>query len=197
MNYFAHLVLSQPTPESTVGNLLGDFARGIDLSVLDPAVLAGLNNHRAVDRFTDSYIRVSGIKQCFSPARRRFAGIVLDVYFDHLLMNHWHEFDARNLGEVIAEFYARMDRGQEIMPGSEMRRVTARMISDDWFGSYRDIDSVAEALDRIAMRIRFANQFGNVIEDLRRHEDKILELFIDFFSELKAYVSALALEAEF
>jgi len=197
MNYFAHLVLSQPTLESTVGNLLGDFARGIDQSALDPAVLAGLNNHRAVDRFTDSYIRAAGIKQCFSPDRKRFAGIALDVYFDHLLINHWHEFDARNLNDVIVEFYARMEGGRALMPGSEMRRVTSRMISNDWFGSYRDIDSVAEALDRIAMRIRFANQFGNVIEDLRRHEDSILELFFDFFPELKAHVSSLALEAEF
>jgi acyl carrier protein phosphodiesterase len=197
MNYFAHLVLSQPTLESTVGNLLGDFARGLDQSALDPAVLAGLNNHRAVDRFTDSYIRATGIKQCFSPDRRRFAGIALDVYFDHLLIKHWHEFDARNLNDVIVEFYARMEGGRALMPGSEMRRVTSRMISDDWFGSYRDIDSVAEALDRIAMRIRFANQFGNVIEDLRRHEDTILELFVDFFPVLKAHVSSLALEAEF
>ncbi len=197
MNYFAHLVLSQPTLESTVGNLLGDFARGLDQSALDPAVLAGLNNHRAVDRFTDSYIRATGIKQCFSPDRRRFAGIALEVYFDHLLMNHWLEFDARNLNDVIEGFYARMESGQALMPGSEMRRVTSRMISDDWFGSYRDIDSVAEALDRIAMRIRFANQFGNVIEDLRRHEDTILELFIEFFPDLKAHVSSLALEAKF
>ena len=194
MNYFAHLVLSQPTLESTVGNLLGDFARGIDLSVLDPAVLAGLNNHRAVDRFTDSYIRATGIKQCFSPDRRRFAGIALDVYFDHLLMNHWQAFDPRKLDHVIAEFYLRMERGQALMPGSEMRRITSRMITDDWFGSYRDIDSVAEALDRIAMRIRFPNQFGNIIEDIRRHEDIILELFIDFFPQLKAHVSSLALE---
>jgi len=197
MNYFAHLVLSQPTLESTVGNLLGDFARGIDQSALDPAVLAGLNNHRAVDRFTDRYVKATGIKQSFSATRRRFAGIALDVYFDHLLMNHWHEFDARNLDDVIAEFYTRMEGGQALMPGSEMRRVTSRMISDDWFGSYREIDSVAEALDRIAMRIRFANQFGNIIEDLRRHEDIILELFIDFFPDLKAHVSSLALEAEF
>jgi acyl carrier protein phosphodiesterase len=196
MNYFAHLVLSQPTLESTVGNLLGDFARGIDQSALDPAVMAGLNNHRAVDRFTDSYIRATGIKQCFSPDRRRFAGIALDVYFDHLLMNHWHEFDARNLNDVIVEFYARIEGGRALMPGSEMRRVTSRIISDDWFGSYRDIDSVAEALDRIAIRIRFANQFGNIIEDLRRHEDIILELFFDFFPELKAHVSSLALETK-
>lgn len=197
MNYFAHLVLSQPTIKSTVGNLLGDFARGLDRSTLNPAVLAGLNNHRAVDRFTDSHVGVRELKHCFSPNRRRFAGIALDVYFDHLLMNHWHEFDTRNLNQVIAEFYTRMERGQTLMPGNEMRRVTSRMIAYDWFGSYRDIDSVAQALDRIAMRIRFPNKFANVIEDLRRHEDMILEVFIDFFPELKAHVQLLALESEY
>ncbi|MCZ6724297.1 MAG: ACP phosphodiesterase [Gammaproteobacteria bacterium] len=194
MNYFAHLVLSQPTVESTVGNLLGDFARGIDQSTLSPAVLAGLKNHRAVDRFTDSHPKVKAIKQYFSKKRRRFAGIALDVYFDHLLVNHWHKFDPRNLDDVIAEFYLRMEQGQTLMPGSEMRRVTSRMISHDWFGSYQDIDSVAEALDRIATRIRFPNSFDNAIEDLRRNEDMILNVFDQFFPQLKAHVESLGFE---
>jgi acyl carrier protein phosphodiesterase len=196
MNYFAHLVLSQPTTESTVGNLLGDFARGVDQSTLHPSVLAGLKNHRAVDRFTDGHNKVTEIKQCFSPERRRFAGIALDVYFDHLLMSHWHEFDQRDVNNVIAEFYARMEHGQKLMPGSEMRRITSRMITYDWFGSYREIDSVAEALDRIAMRIRFPNKFDNAIDDLRQHEDRILEVFLNFFPELKAHVQSLAIETE-
>ena len=196
MNYFAHLVLSQPTIESTVGNLLGDFARGIDQSSLDPAVLAGLKNHRAVDRFTDNHVKIAGIKQRFSPQRRRFAGIALDVYFDHLLMNHWQEFDQRNLNEVIAEFYTRMENGQALMPGSEMRRVTSRMITNDWFGSYRDINSVALALDRIAGRIRFPNAFVNAIEDLRSNEELILTAFFQFFPELRAHVESLAFESE-
>lgn len=197
MNYFAHLVLSQPTIKSTVGNLLGDFARGVDQSKLNPAVLAGLKNHRAVDRFTDNHARVAELKQYFSPNRRRFAGIALDVYFDHLLINYWHEFDSRNVNHVIAEFYARMENGQTLMPGSEMRRVTSRMINYDWFGSYQDIDSVAQALDRIAMRIRFQNEFSNAIDDLRQHEDMILDAFFNFFPELKAHVRSLALESEY
>lgn len=194
MNYFAHLVLSQPTVESTVGNLLGDFALGVDQSTLDRSVLAGLRNHRAVDRFTDNHSRINELKRCFHSKRRRFAGIALDVYFDHLLMNHWHQFDARNVEDVIAEFYARMESGQALMPGSKMRRVTSRMIDYDWFGSYRDIGSVAQALDRIAMRIRFPNEFGDAIEDLHQHEDMILETFLDFFPQLKAHVELLALE---
>ncbi len=108
MNHFAHLVLARPTVESTVGNLLGDFARGVDLAALVPAVRAGLDNHRAVDRFTDSHPRVRAMKRAFSPARRRFAGIALDIYFDHLLIRHWDRFYARDLEILIGEFYRRM-----------------------------------------------------------------------------------------
>ena len=194
MNYFAHLVLSQPTIESTVGNLLGDFARGIDRAGLNTAVLAGLENHRAVDRYTDQDDRITGLKKCFKPNRRRFAGIALDVYFDHLLLNHWNKFDERDTSDVIAEFYRRMERGQDLMPSREMRRVTSLMISYDWFSSYRDIDSVARALDRIAMRIRFPNNFANAIEDLQQHENEILTVFLDFFPELINHVEWLAYE---
>ncbi len=195
MNHFAHLVLSQPTLESTVGNLLGDFARGVDAASLPPAVRAGLDNHRAVDRFTDAHPHVTEMKRAFSRKRRRFAGIALDIYFDHLLLHHWERFEQRDLEPLIGEFYRRMAAGQGLMPGENMRRVTRRMIEHDWFGSYRDLDAVAESLDRVAARIRFSNGFANAIEDLLRHQDLIREGFIEFYPQLASHVAELALES--
>lgn len=195
MNHFAHLVLSQPTLESTVGNLLGDFARGLDQSRLPQAVMAGLNNHRAVDRFTDAHPRVQAMKRVFSDERRRFAGIALDIYFDHLLINHWQQFEQRQLESLIGEFYQRMAEGREMMPDENMRRVTRHMVEYDWFGSYRDIEAVAESLDRVAGRIRFANRFDNAIEDLLRNHDMILDGFLEFYPQLQQHVMELALES--
>ncbi len=195
MNHFAHLVLARPTVESTVGNLLGDFARGVDLSVLAPAVRAGLDNHRAVDRFTDAHPRVRGMKRAFSPARRRFAGIALDIYFDHLLIRYWDRFYARDLETQIGDFYRRMHEGQSLMPGDHMRRTTRRMIDYDWFGSYRELDAVAGAIDRVAARIRFEHRFENAIEDLQRNHDQIRDGFLEFFPELRQHVTDLALES--
>ena len=194
MNHFAHLVLSQPTLESTVGNLLGDFARGIDLDRLPCAVLAGLHNHRAVDRFTDAHPRINQMKRAFSPERRRFAGIALDIYFDHLLIQHWQRFEQRNLESLISEFYQRMSAARDLMPHENMRRVTGRMVEYDWFGSYRDIDAVAESLDRVAARIRFSNRFANAIEDLQRNHEQIRDGFFEFYPQLQQHVSELALE---
>lgn len=195
MNHFAHLVLAQPTVESTVGNLLGDFARGVDRSRLPPCVRAGLDNHRAVDRFTDAHPLVIEMKRCFSPARRRFAGIALDIYFDHLLLRHWQRFDRRDADRVIAGFYRRMAAGQALMPKQNMRRVTQRMIDYDWFGSYRDVDAVAESIDRVAARIRFDNSFAGAIEELLANHEPISEGFFEFYPQLRAHVSELALES--
>jgi acyl carrier protein phosphodiesterase len=194
MNHFAHLVLSQPTVESTVGNLLGDFARGVDANSLPAAVHAGLLNHRAVDRFTDSHPLVLEMKRSFSSRRRRFAGIALDIYFDHLLLTHWQLFEQRDIDELIAEFYLRMTVGQSLMPGSEMRRVTRRMIDYDWFGSYRDADELAESLDRVAARIRFANDFDNAIEDLQRHHELIRDGFFEFYPQLQQHITEQGIE---
>lgn len=195
MNHFAHLVLSQPTVESTVGNLLGDFARGVDTGSLSAPVHAGLLNHRAVDRFTDNHPIVLEMRQSFSRRRRRFAGIALDIYFDHLLLQHWDRFERRPLDELISAFYQRMQDGQELMPGADMRRVTRRMVDYDWFGSYRELDAVAESLDRVASRIRFNNRFDNAIEELRRNQRLIEQGFLEFYPDLQRHVAEQAIEA--
>lgn len=195
MNHFAHLVLAQPTLESTVGNLLGDFARGVDQAALPRAVRAGLENHRAVDRFTDTHPQVQTMKRRFSRRRRRFSGIALDIYFDHLLIRHWEHFEQRDLDNLIAGFYRRMLNGRELMPGENMRRVTRRMVKYDWFGSYGDIDAVAESLDRVAGRIRFSNDFAGAIEELQRHHESIRDGFFEFYPELRRHVESLAIEA--
>ncbi len=195
MNHFAHLVLAKPTVESTVGNLLGDFARGVDQASLPVAVRAGLLNHRAVDRFTDGHPLVLEMKRSFGARRRRFAGVALDIYFDHLLINHWGRFEQRGLEDLIARLYQRMDEGQEMMPHDGMQRVTRHMIEYDWFGSYRDIDSVAEVIDRVAGRIRFPNDFDNAIEDLQRSHEMILQGFIEFYPQLQQHVTEQAIES--
>lgn len=195
MNHFAHLALAQPTVESTVGNLLGDFARGIDQNALAPAVMAGLLNHRAVDRYTDSHPVVQELKRVFSARRRRFAGIALDIYFDHLLLTHWSRFEQRHLESLIDRMYRHMSAGRELMPGEDMRRVTRRMIEYDWFGSYRELDAVAESLDRVAARIRFANRFEKSIDELQRHHETIRDGFFEFYPQLQRHVVEHGIES--
>jgi acyl carrier protein phosphodiesterase len=195
LNHFAHLVLGQPTKESTVGNLLGDFCKGVDTAKLLPAVKAGLDNHRAVDRFTDTYTAIVNLKTCFSLQRRRFAGIALDIYFDHLLIKHWGQFESDNVQKKINQCYDNIRAGQLLMPREEMQRVTTRIVEYDWFGSYANIDDIAMSLDQVAKRIRFPNQFGGAVDEILRHEKDIESVFLKFFPILRNHIQTLDLES--
>jgi acyl carrier protein phosphodiesterase len=45
VNFLAHVVLSDGTPDGMIGALLADFVRGRDLSRFPPGVGAGLRQH--------------------------------------------------------------------------------------------------------------------------------------------------------
>ena len=193
MNHFAHLVLAQPTTASAVGNLLGDFMRGVETDSLPVAVQQGLENHRAVDRYTDADAEIQALKRLFSPQRRRFAGVALDIWFDHLLLHHWERLESGALERRISTCYRHLEDGLGLMP-APMRRVTRLMIDNDWFRSYREVDAIAGALNRVAGRIRFSHQFDNAIDEILAHQDPIRDCFLDFYPRLRAHIEALAIE---
>lgn len=166
-----------------MGNLLGDFARGVDINRLTTPVRQGLINHRAIDQFTDTHPEVHKLKTLFSPQRRRFSGIALDILFDHFLIHHWHRYTAEPLDHFINQAYQDLYQGYPLMP-EQMQRVVSKMIDGDWIRSYEDIDQVGFALDRVAGRIRFQNNFAGSISEIRNQYDTLEAGFLQFFPDL-------------
>ena len=195
MNYLAHLYLAQPNADSHFGNLLGDFGGKIHSPLLSTSVKQGLENHYLVDRFTDSHIAVKQAKGYFSPQRRRFAGIALDVLFDHFLIRHWSRFHETPLSQFKQSSYALLNENLAYMP-SKMQQVVTRMTQNDWFKQYETVEGIGFALDNIAKRIRFANQFSGGIEDINRHYAELEAVFLTLFPELIEHVNQHALEAK-
>ena len=68
-----------------------------------------------------------------------------------------------------------------------MARVTRRMVWHDWFGAYRDLQSVGYALDRVAGRIRFPNNFAGIIIEIRGNETELEQHFLSFFPNLQEF----------
>ncbi len=186
MNHLAHLFLARPTVPSRVGNLLGDFVRGVDTERLPAEVYEGLENHRAVDAFTDAHSRVLACKTCFSPQRRRFAGIALDILFDHYLLRHWERFSSVDRTKFIKELYSDLQEGRELMP-APMAKVTQHMVTHDWFHAYTDMDKVGSAMDRVAERIRFNHRFAGIMEEIRPLDRELEAHFLEFFPELMSF----------
>ncbi|SES70190.1 acyl carrier protein phosphodiesterase [Thalassotalea agarivorans] len=193
MNFLAHLFLAQPTPHSCVGNLLGDFRKGIARDAFPPLVLAGLENHYAVDKFTDTHPDILALKSLFSPQKRRFSGIIIDVTFDHFLLKHWQEYSTQNQQSYIAQCYQHLVDGHSYMPAS-MQLTIEKMVTQDWLSSYQDIEAIGRALNNIANRIRFKNQFQNSLEEINANYSQLEQTFLAFFPALMRHVNSQAIE---
>ena len=188
MNYLAHLHLSPCSTHAIVGNLMGDFRKHITDTDLPEDILLGIENHCRVDRFTDSHAVVGELKQVFSSKRRRFAGIILDVAFDHYLSRYWHEFHDQERRDYIRYAYDCLQRGRGFMP-SRMQHTVHYMIAEDWLGSYIDLDGIDTCLNRISKRIRFENNLYGAVEEVESHYAELEAGFLEFFPHLTTYVN--------
>jgi acyl carrier protein phosphodiesterase len=190
MNYLAHLFFADDNSHSRIGNLLGDFCHGVDVKSLPAAVQQGLRQHRAIDVFTDQSAEVAAAKQYFAAERRRFAGIAIDMLFDHFLIRHWSKFHPQPFDLYTRQLYQKLATDLPQMPASMQPTVSA-IIRQDWFLSYADINQLGRALDRVAQRIRFANRFSGTATDIQAHYPELEQLFLQFFPRLQQYVQQL------
>ena len=192
MNHLAHLFLAPDSELHRVGSLLGDFARGLDQSQLPEAVAQGLHHHWAVDAFTDQHPEVIASKRLFSAQRRRFAGVALDILYDHYLLRHWDRFSDVEQDAFIRQVYGELRANQHLMP-PKMKRVTENIVRFDWFDSYRQLSNIGFALDRVAGRIRFRNSFAGMIDEIREHDRELEARFLAFFPDLRAFAGNVSL----
>lgn len=192
MNYLAHVFLSGRAPEQMVGGLLGDFAKGSIGERYTPGIRAGIHLHRAIDRYTDAHAIPRASRALVEPGRRRFAGILVDVFYDHFLARHWARFCATPLTDYTTQVYAALQRHRAIFPG-RLQRILPYMSGDDWLGSYGEIEAVDAALNGIARRFRRfprARALAGAVTELERNYFSLETHFLAFFPQLVQHARA-------
>jgi acyl carrier protein phosphodiesterase len=194
MNWLAHIFLSEPTVENRLGNLLGDLVKGKDLDELDLQVRRGVDRHYAIDKFTDRHPIVKISKQRIDREYSRFAGILIDVFYDHLLAKNWDVYADRKLADFIREIYTAFQAYPGHIPQSA-KAIIDRMTDGDWLTSYRHLAGVEQTLIRIDDRIRA--RMGNCIQlvaampILERGYSDLDRDFKLFFPQLQHHVGDL------
>lgn len=172
MNFLAHLLIADRTTTSAAGAILGDIARGSDLSMYPAAIERGIRVHRRVDALTDRHPLLQARKAQFAPASRRYAGIVLDLACDYALAQDWPL------------------HGKESLNSFCTRQATAVAAAGDWFEraggrapeaasftmlltSYATPAGIDRAVRRTAARLRNAGPLITAAEDWRDHAENL------------------------
>lgn len=195
MNYLAHLLLSANSPEMAIGGLLGDFVKGGRDRAYTAAVRAGIALHRDIDRYTDAHAAHRASRALVSPERRRFAGILVDIFYDHFLVRHWSSFSDAPLADFTTAIYAMLQQHRMTFP-ERLQRILPAMTRDDWLGSYGELAAIESALGGIRRRFsryRRAAALVGAIAELEEHYAAHERQFLLLFPELIGYVEAQSL----
>jgi acyl carrier protein phosphodiesterase len=185
MNFLAHALLAGADPALIVGGVAGDWIKG-PLPGLLPADLArGVALHRAIDAHAERHPAFRASRARVSAPRRRYAGILVDIFYDHLLARDWAQHHPLPLADYAAGVHARIDERIDELPAAAAPALHL-MADEGWLTGYADPTCLATVLRRMARRARqpnpmaggeteffadadgFAADFGEWLEDARR-----------------------------
>ncbi|KJV33559.1 hypothetical protein VI06_02925 [Aquitalea magnusonii] len=189
MNYLAHLHLAPDNPAARVGNLLGDFLKPSRAGHLPLPLQQGMLLHRQIDSHTDSHPLVMQSKNRIAPIRRRYAGILVDIFYDHFLARHWTSFSSMPLADFTARSYAELQAHRQWLP-PRLLEILPRMQAQDWLGSYAETEGIADVLRGFSRhRIQRDNPVANGIDDLLQQYSALEADFLAFYPQLQQAVA--------
>jgi acyl carrier protein phosphodiesterase len=188
MNWLAHCLLSEPSAEFRIGNLLPDLVGREELKQLPSIYTAGIECHRRIDQFTDSHPVVRRSINRLRSEHRRFGGIAIDLFYDHFLAVDWHRHCPAPLDTFLRETYASFESHRADLP-AEAFDVLQRMAAEDWLGSYRTMDGLRLALKRIGARLRRPTDLSVCVGNLDTQYEAFQADFTEFFPQLVTHVA--------
>lgn len=189
MNFLAHAFLAGDAPTDRLGGIIGDFVKGVLPGALPPDLAEGVRLHRRIDVFADSHAAFRRSCLRISPARRRVAGIVVDMVYDHFLARHWAQYSDVPLSSYTAEVYALMARHHDWLP-PRLAALFPSMRTDDWLAAYAEMAVVQRALDRMALRMRRPELLAGSGAELQHHYAALEADFHAFLPDAQAFAAS-------
>lgn len=160
MNFLAHAWLAGDDPALIVGGVIGDWIKGplygAQTAALPDDIARGVALHRAIDSHAETHPAFCASRARVSAARRRYAGVLVDIFYDHLLAMGWQHAHPQPLHPYCAEVYRHIGQRLDGIPPAA-HGALGLMATENWLGSFRHLDGIADVLKRMSRRARQPN----------------------------------------
>jgi acyl carrier protein phosphodiesterase len=187
MNFLAHIYLSGSNNEIKVGNFVADWIKGSDFRKYAPDIQIGIIMHRSIDSFTDNHPIIKTSKNRLAEAYGKYAGIIVDILYDHILAKEWHLFSNIPLDEYSNELYAVLSKYIEVFP-EEIRDFIPRFMRRRWLESYATPEGIGNVLNGMSKHTSLPNHTDQALQVLQLHFEDFRREFFEYFPQLIAYV---------
>lgn len=190
MNHLAHALLAGADADADLllGSLLGDFWRGAPDPGWPSGVRDGVLLHRKIDVYTDSHPIVAVARSAFDAPWRRYAGILIDIYFDHVLARAWPD-EAEPLAALSARVGDLLVHNRAWLP-ADLNRFAGYFQANELFAAYADRRVIERVLAGVSGRLRHPNRLGEAGPALWARADALDAAFARFFPDLERFARA-------
>ena len=190
MNYLAHLYLTKNySEEISVGNFIADAVKGQKaISNYPEKIQSGIRIHREIDRFTDTHPLFKKGTKRLHHNYGKFAGIIVDIFYDHLLAIKWDQYSEDTLDDFAQTQYMLITSHWVHLP-QRMQFWYHYMYQNNLLVNYARETVVELVLQRMDMRMGSISGMGGAIEELRIYKDEYTEEFRTIFQEIQEHIS--------
>lgn len=180
MNYLAHAFLSNNKNHLLVGNFIADHLRGNQFGHLPENIIEGIHLHRRIDTFTDAHPEFKKAKRIFYQGFEKHSGILVDIYFDHILAKNFEKYASSTLHEFSSTVYRVYAEHTDHLPHSSSRFLEYVM-KNNVYHAYASSEGIEKVLYHLSHRIQHNVQLDASMALFRANEPELLESFDSFF----------------
>jgi acyl carrier protein phosphodiesterase len=186
LNFLAHALLAGEDPALLVGGVIGDWIKGSLPGILPDDLAKGVALHRAIDNFAESQPAFRRSRSRVSLERRRYAGVLVDVFYDHLLAKNWATIHHQSLEEYCDVVYRSIKNRRDELPISSHPGLKL-MAEEDWLTSYARIEDIADVLARMSRRARQPNPLANGEQEFLADVDGFTGDFYEWLDDTRKF----------
>lgn len=187
MNYLSHLFLSFDDDSIAIGNFMADFVKGKKYLDYPKGIQQGILIHREIDSYADSHPIFLEGKRRLSADYRHYAGVIMDVYYDHFLAKNWSEYSDEELKSFSTRHYDLLNKNQEVLP-ERCSYLLNYMEAGDWLYNYQFIEGIQFALSGMSRRTSFESGMEKAVKNLTQDYALYENEFRLFFEEILSHI---------
>ena len=188
MNYLGHATLSGNDNNILIGNMLGDFIKGKQHTKYPKEIQDGMLYHRLIDEYTDKHPSIRACNKIIREAGvKKYAGVFVDIFFDHFLANDKTHFPTeQSLKEFTESTLQTLGDAQDIM-NEDMKKYFGYMISYNWLFHYRSREGIEKAIMGIVKRYPRLGNADEILFALFNNMETLYPHYKVFITDIKAW----------
>lgn len=167
---------------------MADGIRGKQFENFSYEIQKGILLHRAIDTFTDAHPVFRESTKKLHERYHHYAGVIVDIFYDHFLAKNWKMYSDENLEEYISRFYQSLHTHHDLL-SEKTKGMLPYMEKQNWLLSYQSVAGIHQILSQMDRRTNNQSNMRFATDELKMHYTDFEQEFTVFFEELRAYCS--------